>query len=72
MVGTSIAYHLAKAGQTGVVLLEKSELTAGSTWHAVSHLINEELMVFINQTGLFNSPLLFLEFKGPQHINIPK
>ncbi|KAL0965325.1 hypothetical protein UPYG_G00279790 [Umbra pygmaea] len=33
-VGVSIAYHLAKAGQQDVVLLEKSELTAGSTWHA--------------------------------------
>ena len=34
-VGTSIAYHLAKRGLEDVVLLEKSELTAGSTWHAV-------------------------------------
>ena len=34
-VGASIAYHLAKAGVKDVVLLEKSELTAGSTWHAV-------------------------------------
>ncbi|XP_067007200.2 dimethylglycine dehydrogenase, mitochondrial [Anabrus simplex] len=33
-VGCSIAYHLAKLGQKGVVLLEKTELTAGSTWHA--------------------------------------
>lgn len=33
-VGTSIAYHLAKGGMKDVVLLEKSELTAGSTWHA--------------------------------------
>uniref|UniRef100_A0A4W5MGJ1 Dimethylglycine dehydrogenase n=1 Tax=Hucho hucho TaxID=62062 RepID=A0A4W5MGJ1_9TELE len=29
------AYHLAKAGQKDVVLLEKSELTAGSTYHTV-------------------------------------
>uniref|UniRef100_A0A4W4E4C9 Dimethylglycine dehydrogenase n=1 Tax=Electrophorus electricus TaxID=8005 RepID=A0A4W4E4C9_ELEEL len=33
-VGVSLAYHLAKLGQKDVVLLEKSELTAGSTWHA--------------------------------------
>ncbi|XP_077988921.1 dimethylglycine dehydrogenase, mitochondrial-like [Glandiceps talaboti] len=33
-VGVSTAYHLAKAGMKDVVLLEKSELTAGSTWHA--------------------------------------
>lgn len=34
-MGVSLAYHLAKAGMRDVVLLEKSELTAGSTWHAV-------------------------------------
>uniref|UniRef100_H2LAS5 Dimethylglycine dehydrogenase, mitochondrial n=1 Tax=Oryzias latipes TaxID=8090 RepID=H2LAS5_ORYLA len=33
-VGVSLAYHLAKSGLKDVVLLEKSELTAGSTWHA--------------------------------------
>nr|XP_044633082.1 dimethylglycine dehydrogenase, mitochondrial [Equus asinus] len=33
-VGVSLAYHLAKAGMKDVVLLEKLELTAGSTWHA--------------------------------------
>ncbi|XP_061118700.1 dimethylglycine dehydrogenase, mitochondrial [Conger conger] len=33
-VGVSLAYHLAKAGMKDVVLLEKSDLTAGSTWHA--------------------------------------
>ncbi|KAG1709814.1 Dimethylglycine dehydrogenase, mitochondrial [Nymphon striatum] len=33
-VGASIAYHLAKLGMKDVVLLEKTELTAGSTWHA--------------------------------------
>lgn len=35
-VGASVAYHLARQGTKDVVLLEKSELTAGSTWHAVS------------------------------------
>lgn len=34
-VGVSVAYHLAKGGMKDVVLLEKTELTAGSTWHAV-------------------------------------
>ncbi|MSP88667.1 MAG: FAD-dependent oxidoreductase [Alphaproteobacteria bacterium] len=33
-VGCSIAYHLAKLGEKDVVLLEKSGLTQGSTWHA--------------------------------------
>ena len=35
VLGTSIAYHLAKAGMKDVILLEKTELTAGSTWHSV-------------------------------------
>jgi len=33
-VGCSIAYHLAKEGERDVLLLEKSGLTHGSTWHA--------------------------------------
>ncbi len=37
-VGTSIAYHLAKAGWDDVVLLERDELTSGSTWHAAGLL----------------------------------
>ncbi len=37
-VGCSILYHLAKAGWTDVVLLERDELTSGSTWHAAGLL----------------------------------
>lgn len=37
-VGTGIAYHLAKAGWTDTVLLERDELTSGSTWHAAGLL----------------------------------
>ncbi|MFU0504393.1 GcvT family protein [Pseudaminobacter sp. NGMCC 1.201702] len=33
-LGASIAYHLVKAGERDVLLLEKNALTAGSTWHA--------------------------------------
>lgn len=32
--GCSVAYHLAKAGWTDVVLLERRKLTSGTTWHA--------------------------------------
>ncbi|MDX8443579.1 FAD-dependent oxidoreductase [Mesorhizobium australafricanum] len=38
IVGCSILYHLAKAGWTDVLLLERSELTSGSTWHAAGNL----------------------------------
>ncbi|MGB1080940.1 MAG: GcvT family protein [Alphaproteobacteria bacterium] len=34
VIGCSIAYHLAKLGMNDVVLLERQELTSGSSWHA--------------------------------------
>jgi dimethylglycine dehydrogenase len=34
MMGASLLYHLAKDGCTDTLLIEKSELTSGSTWHA--------------------------------------
>lgn len=37
-VGCSSLYHLAKAGWTDCVLLEKNELTSGSTWHAAGNV----------------------------------
>ncbi|WP_299880585.1 FAD-dependent oxidoreductase [uncultured Sulfitobacter sp.] len=40
VVGTSTLYHLAKAGWKDCVLLEKNELTAGSTWHAAGNCPN--------------------------------
>ncbi len=42
VVGCSVLYHLAKLGWQDVVLLERKELTAGSTWHAAGgfHTLN--------------------------------
>jgi len=40
VVGVSVLYHLALAGWTDCVLLEKNELTAGSTWHAAGNVPN--------------------------------
>ncbi len=34
VVGCSVAYHLAQLGWTDVVLLERKQLTSGTTWHA--------------------------------------
>jgi glycine/D-amino acid oxidase-like deaminating enzyme len=34
VVGCSVLYHLTKLGWTDVMLVERSELTSGSTWHA--------------------------------------
>ncbi|MCR9113501.1 MAG: FAD-dependent oxidoreductase [Rhodobacteraceae bacterium] len=38
VVGASCLYHLAKKGWSDCVLLEKNELTAGSTWHAAGNV----------------------------------
>ena len=42
VVGASVLYHLTKLGWTDVIMLERSELTSGSTWHAAGgmHTIN--------------------------------
>lgn len=34
IMGVALAYHLAEEGETNVMLIEKGELTSGSTWHA--------------------------------------
>ncbi len=38
LIGCSILYHLTRAGWSDVVLLERSELTSGSTWHAAANI----------------------------------
>ena len=38
VVGASCLYHLARAGWTDALLLERNELTAGSTWHAAGNV----------------------------------
>ena len=38
VIGCSILYHLAKLGWTDSILLERDELTSGSTWHAAANI----------------------------------
>ena len=44
VVGTSVLYHLAKMGWSDVCLIERSVLTAGSSWHAAGgiHALNAD------------------------------
>ncbi len=44
VVGTAVLYHLAKFGWKDVCLLERSVLTAGSSWHAAGgiHALNAD------------------------------
>jgi glycine/D-amino acid oxidase-like deaminating enzyme len=38
VAGCSVAYHLAKLGWKDIVLLERNQLTSGTTWHAAGLL----------------------------------
>ncbi|MDH5505411.1 MAG: FAD-dependent oxidoreductase [Acidimicrobiia bacterium] len=40
VIGSSVAYHLTKLGWTDVVLVERSQLTSGTTWHAAGLIVS--------------------------------
>ncbi len=44
IVGASVLYHLTRKGWGDIALIERAELTAGSTWHAAAgfHAINDD------------------------------
>ena len=44
IVGTSVLYHLTRLGWSDIALIERAELTAGSTWHAAAgfHALNDD------------------------------
>lgn len=50
IIGTSVAYHLAKLGWTDTVLLEQGQLSSGTTWHAAG--LVGQLRSHANMTGL--------------------
>ena len=58
--GCSIAYHLAQRGERDVVLLDKGELTSGSTWHAAGMV-----------THFHTSPTL-MRMRKYQHRPVPQ
>ena len=50
VIGCSVAYHLTKLGWTDVILLERKQLTSGTTWHAAGLIVtpdSDELAVEI-------------------------
>ena len=50
VIGCSVAYHLTKLGWTDVVLLERKQLTSGTTWHAAGLIA--QLRASANMTRL--------------------
>lgn len=39
IIGCSVAYHLADMGWTDILLLERDQITSGSTWHAAGLMV---------------------------------
>ena len=39
IIGCSVAYHLTKLGWNDVILLERKQLTSGTTWHAAGLVV---------------------------------
>ena len=56
IVGTSILYHLTRRGWADVALIERAELTAGSTWHAAAgfHALNDDPNIAALQSYTIN------------------
>ena len=62
VMGCGIAYHLAHEGWTDIVLLEKAELTSGSTWHAAGQITHSTSSFALGKCvdyniGLYNGGL---------------
>ena len=64
VIGTSIAFHLARAGARDVVLLEKSKLTEGATWHAAG--LVGQFRSQQNLTSLMNDSVKLFDTLGQE------
>lgn len=58
IIGCSIAYHLARLGITDVVLLERRQLTCGTTWHAAGLVPQLRATRTLTELAKYTSELL--------------
>ena len=65
VVGVSTLYHLAKKGWTDSVLIERKELTSGSTWHAAGLLPLFNLSYSVGQIHKYSVGLYQIFNKRP-------
>jgi len=71
VVGVSTLYHLAKKGWSDVVLVERKELTSGSTWHAAGLLPLFNLSYSVGQIHKYSVALYEgLEAETGQNIGL--
>jgi glycine/D-amino acid oxidase-like deaminating enzyme len=59
IIGCSIAYHLAKRGITDVLVLERQQLTSGTTWHAAGLIGQLRASRQMTELAKYTSELLF-------------
>ncbi|MBT5414548.1 MAG: FAD-binding oxidoreductase, partial [Rhodospirillaceae bacterium] len=57
IAGASAAYHLAKLGRTDVVLLERHQLTSGTTWHAAGLIMQLRSTHALTELARYNVEL---------------
>jgi dimethylglycine dehydrogenase len=73
VVGVSTLYHLARKGWSDVVLLERKELTSGSTWHAAGLLPLYNMSYSVGQIHKYSVALYqTLEEETGQHVGFRK
>jgi dimethylglycine dehydrogenase len=73
VVGVSTLYHLAKKGWSDVVLVERKELTSGSTWHAAGLLPLFNLSYSVGQIHKYSVGLYGqLEAETGQHVGFKR
>lgn len=71
VVGVSTLYHLAKKGWSDVVLIERKELTSGSTWHAAGLLPLFNMSYSVGQIHKYSVKLYGeLEAETGQHVGL--
>ena len=71
IVGCSIAYHLAKLGWKDIVLLERRQLTCGTTWHAAGLLGQLRATANLTRLAQYSNDLyLKLEEETGQHTGV--
>ena len=57
IAGASVAYHLAKLGRTDTVLLERNQLTSGTTWHAAGLIMQLRSTHSLTELARYNVEL---------------
>jgi len=70
VMGCGLAYHLAKEGETDVILLEKAELTSGSTWHAAGQITHSTSSFSLGKCVDYNIELYSGALEAETDVNV--